>query len=143
MDLKNTIILITAFLLINIHWFANGQENSLLPKKPVSVISYENKNDVINSMPLTERIKRKVVPQRGLCNTAPGTGKNDLLMSGNGIMQIQVFGNPVNEQVIFCHEKLLVPWATPPRAPDIAYVLPKVKELLNKDMSLEILKEDP
>lgn len=107
-----------------------SQNNSLLPKNPVSVSSFVPEGQQIIPMLLDERIKRGIVPQRGLCSIIPGEGLNDLLMSGNGKMNIRVSGNPVSEQVIFRHERLLIPWKMPFEAPDIAYILPEVRKLI-------------
>ena len=80
-----------------------SQDNSLLPKNPVSISSFEPEDQRIIAMPLAERIKRSIVPQRGLCSIIPGTGRNDLLMSGNGKMRIRISGDPLSEQVSFHH----------------------------------------
>jgi len=107
-----------------------SQENNLLPKKPVSISSFVPEGQQIIPMPLAERIKRGVVPQRGLCSIIPGEGGNDLLMSGNGKMNIRINGNPLSEQIVFRHERLLIPWKMPFEAPDIAYILPEVKKFI-------------
>ena len=43
------------------------QGDRFLPKPPVPARSYE-----ILPMPLAERVRRKIVPQRGFCSIAPG-----------------------------------------------------------------------
>lgn len=102
----------------------------ILPKLPVSINAYTPEDQQISPMPLAERIKRDVVPARGLVSIAPGGGNNDLLKTGNGNMYIDIFGNPLTEQVIFKHERLQLPWKTPFEAPKIASVLPEVRKLL-------------
>ena len=57
-------------------------------------------------MPLAERIKRKIVPQRGFCSIAPG---NDVLLSGNGAVNIELACDPYTEQIPFRHESLFAP----------------------------------
>lgn len=111
---------------------AFGQDKDLLPKPPVSINSFVPANEQIAPMPLDERVKRGVVPQRGVASIAPGVGKNDLLFSGNGHMYIKVYGNPLSEQIIFQHESLLLPWKRPFEAPKIANVLPDVRDLILK-----------
>jgi len=125
-----------------------SQEDQLLPKPPVSITSFTAASNRIIPMPLAERIRRGVVPTRGICSIAPGNAanqrqmaangmiidlpseRNDRLMSGNGKMIIDLTGEPLAEQVVFHHERLLVPWKEPFEAPKIAYILPEVRKLL-------------
>jgi hypothetical protein len=127
---KITIYLISVYTLIIICLPGLSQDNSLLPKNPVYISSYVPEGQQITPMPLAERIKRGIVPNRGLCSIIPGEGKNDLLMSGNGKMNIKVNGNPLSEKVEFRHERLLIPWKLPFEAPNIAYILPEVRKLM-------------
>jgi len=123
-------LIIVVFTVINFWLPGFGQENSLLPKKPVSASSYVPEDQQIIVMPLAERIKREIVPHRGLCSISPGGTDIDMLMSGNGKMRIKVSGNPFSEKVVFIHERLLVPWKLPFEAPNIAYILPEVRKLI-------------
>jgi len=79
------------------------------------------------AMPLADRVKRQIVPQRGLCSIAPGTGA---FLSGNGAMNIELDGNPFNELIPFRHEMLYVPRHRPFEAPKVAEILPQVRQLL-------------
>ena len=67
----------------------------------------------ISPMPLSERIQRGIVPQRGFCSIAPGDDVSEALISGNGAMSIELLGDPYAEQVLFRHEGLLMPWQRP------------------------------
>ena len=67
----------------------------------------------ISPMPLAERIRRKIVPQRGFCSIAPGKLVSDSLISGNGTMNIELMGDPYAEQILFHHECLLMPGSGP------------------------------
>ena len=127
-------IYLLIFLIANISQWSSafGQGKNLLTKPPVSINSFVPVNEQITPMPLSERVKRGIVPQRGVASIAPGVGKNDLLFSGNGHMYIKVYGNPLSEQIIFQHESLLLPWKRPFEAPKIAYVLPDVRNLILK-----------
>jgi hypothetical protein len=64
-------------------------------------------------MPLAERLKRKIVPQRGFCSTTPGTSSSEGLTSGNGAMNIEVPCAPYSEQILFRHESLMMPYKRP------------------------------
>ncbi|MDR8393800.1 glycoside hydrolase N-terminal domain-containing protein [Aliifodinibius sp. S!AR15-10] len=137
MDVKKNIkwiswsSLFLAFSIISLS--AYGQNNRLFHKKPVSSYSLVPENQQISPMPLHERVKRNMVPEKGLASIIPGGGHNDMLMSGNGKMDVQVYGDPLSEQIVFRHERLVIPWKLPFEAPDIAHVLPEVRSLMLQD----------
>ena len=78
-------------------------------------------------MPLAERIRRGVVPERGFVSTGVNGGT---LYSGNGSLLAEISGDPLNEHVVLHHESILQPWKRPFEAPKIAAVLPEVKRLI-------------
>jgi alpha-L-fucosidase 2 len=78
-------------------------------------------------MALAERIKRKIVPQRGFCSLSPDSGA---LLSGNGAVNIELAGDPYNEQIPFRHEMLYVPRRRPAETPKVAQILPQVRQML-------------
>jgi alpha-L-fucosidase 2 len=97
-------------------------------------------------MPIAERLRQHAVPRRGMCSTIPASTTEGGLFSGNGNMNISVFGDPFAEQVLFNDESILQPWKTgkPLEAPKIAWVLPQVRKLMLQgkykealDLSLE------
>jgi alpha-L-fucosidase 2 len=99
-----------------------------LPKPTVSLESYQTSPGLkISPMPLQERIKRKIVPQRGFCSLAPG---GDALLSGNGAVNIEVAGNPYTEQIPFSHESLFTPRKKSSETSRIANVFPKVRQMI-------------
>jgi hypothetical protein len=100
------------------------QKVPFLPKPPVTGRSYP-----ISPMPLVERIKLNIVPQRGFCSIAPGNLVNEALTSGNGAMNIELLGDPYSEQILFHHESLLMPWKKPLEAPNVASIFPQMRQL--------------
>lgn len=96
-----------------------------LPKPPEAGRSYP-----ISPMPLDERVRRKIVPQRGFCSIAPGNLASETLTSGNGAMNIELMGDPYSEQILFHHESLLMPWKRPLEAPNVADIFSQVRQLL-------------
>lgn len=96
-----------------------------LPKAPAPARSYR-----ISPMTLEERIRRKVVPQRGFCSIAPGDMVSESLTSGNGAMNVELTGDPYAEQILFHHEGLLMPWKKPIEAPNVADIFPQVRQLV-------------
>jgi len=101
-------------------------------------------------MPLEERVKRRMVPDRGLCSIAPADQVRDALVSGNGAMSIELMGDPYAERILFHHEGLLMPWKRPMEAPDVAAILPQVRQLAldgrgreARDLALQHLNQSP
>ena len=99
--------------------------DSFLPKPPELARSYP-----ISPMPLAERVRRRIVPQRGFSSIAPGELVSESLISGNGAMTIELMGDPYSEQILFHHESLLMPWKQPVEAPNVADVFPQVRQLV-------------
>jgi alpha-L-fucosidase 2 len=104
----------------------NPAADEFLPKAPVSIASYTAATNTV-AMPRTERIRRGIVPKRGMVSTGVDGGT---LFSGDGKMMVEVPGNPLSEEVIFHHERVLQPWKRPFEAPKIASVLPQVRQLI-------------
>ena len=95
-----------------------------LPKPP-STAAYP-----ISPMPLAERLRRKVVPERGFCSIAPGKPVKDTLIAGNGTMHIELLGDPYAERILFHHESLLMPWKRPLEAPNVSSIFPQVRQMV-------------
>jgi hypothetical protein len=106
-----------------------------LPKLPALARSYP-----ISPMPLTERVKRNIVPQRGFCSITPGTLVSESLTSGNGAMNIELMGEPYAERILFHHESLLLPWKRPMEAPKIADLFPQVRQMVLEGRHNEALR---
>ncbi len=121
------------------------QGDRFLPNAPVPARSYE-----ISPMPLAERVKRRIVPQRGFCSIAPGESVRETLTSGNGTMSIELMGEPYAEQILFHHEDLMMPWKKPMEAPQASEIFPQVRKLVldGKDreamvLALEYMNKSP
>ena len=84
----------------------------------------------ISTIPLEERISKKIVPQRGFCSITPGNVVREALISGNGTMNIELMGDPYSEQILFHHEGLLMPWKKPVEAPNVADIFPQLRQML-------------
>ena len=103
------------------NYLRRTRSDQLLPKPP------EFANAMISPMPLAERVRRNIVPRRGFCSIAPGSGT---LLSGNGAMNIELAGDPYSEQIPFRHEMLYVPRRRPSEAPNIADIFPQVRQMV-------------
>lgn len=124
-------LLLLAVLLLARPCVAQNRSNHSAPTT-VSIESFTPPGKRVIPMSLAEREQRNAVPRRGICSTIPATSPEDGLFSGNGRMNISVYGDPFAEQVQFNHEDLVQPWKSgkPIEAPKIAYVLPDVRKLM-------------
>jgi alpha-L-fucosidase 2 len=111
-----------------------GQPNSIYqgePSKLVSIDRFSPVDQQVAPMPLAERVRLGAVPKRGMCSTVPATTADNGLISGDGKMWIEVYGDPFAEQIVFHQENLLQPYKGEPlQAPKIASVLPEVRRLI-------------
>jgi alpha-L-fucosidase 2 len=128
---------ITAFRLALFFFAATAAiaQSSAVPiptPKTTSIDSRTPADARVTPMALAERVRRNAVPRRGICSTLPGHSAADGMFSGNGTMNVSVYGDPFREQVQFNHEDLVQPWKNgkPIAAPNIAYVLPDVRKLM-------------
>ena len=97
----------------------------------VSITSLTPPDQRISPMSLGDRIRLDAVPKRGMCSTIPATRAADGLLTGNGKMYVEIYGDPLAEQMVFHQERLLTPWkGNPLQAPKIASVLPEVRKLI-------------
>lgn len=114
------------------------QGDPFLPKPPAPARTYP-----ISPMPLAERLRRKIVPQRGFCSIAPGDLVSDAIVSGNGAMHIELLGDPYTEQILFHHESLLMPWKRPLEAPNVADIFPQLRQAVldgNRDATSQAIE---
>jgi alpha-L-fucosidase 2 len=124
---------------------------AILAPRAVSVNSLIPADRRISPMSVNERRRLHAVPVRGICSTIPAGSAEDGLFSGNGSMNIFVFGDPFAEQIQFNDEEIVQPWKTgkPLEAPKIAWALPEVRKLIRQgeyrkalDLSLDAAAKD-
>ena len=108
-------------------YLRRAQKDKFLPKLPVVADSSQPDALKISPMPLAERVRRKIVPRRGFCSLSPGSGA---LLSGTGAVSIELEGDPFTEQIPFRHEMLYAPRRRPAEAPNIAEILPQVRQMM-------------
>ena len=103
------------------------RSDKYLTKSPVLAESKLNPDIRISPMPLSERLRRDIVPKQGFCSLVPG---GDTLLSGNGAVNIEVAGVPYTERIPFSHESLFTPRKKSLETPKIANVFPKVRQMI-------------
>ena len=111
-------------------YLKRARADKFLPKPPVFRDSDGPAGVPVSPMPLAERVKRKIVPQRGFCSTTPGASVSEGLTSGNGAMNIEMTCDPYSEQILFRHESLMMPYKRPYEAPKVADIFPQVRQMV-------------
>ena len=105
----------------SVEYLRRAKSSQFLPKPP------EYTNISLSPMPLSERLKRNIVPRRGFCCISPG---GEGLSAGNGAVNIEVIGNPYTERISFSHESLFTPRKKSFEAPKIANVFQQVRQMI-------------
>ena len=100
------------------------------PKPPVFAASRLSPEVKVSPMPLSDRLRRRIVPRQGFCSAIPGAAVSEGLTAGNGAMVIEVMCDPYSEQILFHHESLLMPWKRPFEAPRAADIFPQVRQMV-------------
>ncbi|MEN8660996.1 MAG: glycoside hydrolase N-terminal domain-containing protein [Lentimonas sp.] len=70
------------------------------------------------------------VPERGFISTHPGTTWEEGLISGNGTIGVNIQSKPLDERIIFTHERLFMPMGQPHVPPDQSAHLPEIRRLI-------------
>ncbi len=113
---------------LSAEYLERAQRDESLPKAPV-VAEASRPGDVrISPMPLAERVRRKIVPRRGICSITPAA--DAVLTSGNGAMSVETACHPYSEQITFRHESVFAPRKRPFESPKIAGVFSQVRQLV-------------
>ncbi len=74
------------------------------------------------------------VPDRGFISTSPATTWEEGLISGNGTIGANVFSRPLDETVIFTHERMFLPMGPPTMPPDQSARLFEIRDLIDKGL---------
>ncbi len=72
------------------------------------------------------------VPERGFVSTQPASNWEENLITGNGALAISAFSRPLDERLIFNHERLFMPMGEPHVPPDQSEHLPKIRQLIDE-----------
>ena len=74
------------------------------------------------------------VPDRGFISTTPAATWEEGLISGNGTMGANVFSRPLDETIIFTHERMFLPMGSPTVPPDQSARLFEIRDLIDKGL---------
>ncbi|MBN2133994.1 MAG: glycoside hydrolase N-terminal domain-containing protein [Sedimentisphaerales bacterium] len=73
-------------------------------------------------------------PERGFISSQPAETWEEGLISGNGTIGANVFSRPLDETIIFTHERLFLPTGDPVPPPDTASRLFEVRRLIDRGL---------
>ena len=74
------------------------------------------------------------VPERGFISSRPGETWEEGLISGNGTIGANVFSQPLDETIVFTHERMFLPNGDPHMPPDQAARLFEIRDLVDKGL---------
>ena len=74
------------------------------------------------------------VPERGFISSQPAETWENGLISGNGTIGANVMSRPLNEIIIFSHERLFLPMGKPVMPPDNGNRLFEIRRLIDKGL---------
>ena len=84
-------------------------------------------------VPMSLEKRSGVLPARNVNSLYPAKYDTDVMVTGNGVQRIDILGDPYHDRLLFLHERVCAPrWEQAPEPPDIAYIIPKVRELLRR-----------
>ncbi|MFO7617799.1 MAG: glycoside hydrolase N-terminal domain-containing protein [Bacteroidales bacterium] len=74
------------------------------------------------------------VPERGFISSTPAETWEQGLISGNGTIGANVFCHPLDETIIFTHERLFLPMGPPTMPPDQSARLFEIRQLIDRGL---------
>lgn len=83
-------------------------------------------------MNITANPKALPVPERGFVSIRPAHNWEEGLITANGTLAINALSRPLNERIIFNHERLFMPMGQPHVPPDQSAHLPELRKLIEE-----------
>lgn len=74
------------------------------------------------------------VPERGFISKIPAVTWEEGLLSGNGTIGANIFGQPINETIVFSHERMFLPMGPPKMPPDQSARLFEIRQLIDRGL---------
>jgi len=86
---------------------------------------------LVNTSIQAQKLK---VPERGFISSEPAETWEHGLISGNGTLGANVMSRPINETIIFSHERLFLPMGKPVMPPDNSDRLFEIRRLIDQGL---------
>ncbi len=74
------------------------------------------------------------VPRRGFISARPAETWEEGLLSGNGTIGANALSRPLQERIIFTHERLFLPQGPPLMPPDTSARLFEIRQLIDRGL---------
>ncbi len=87
-----------------------------------------------SSVYTSAKTKELKIPERGFISSEPARTWEEGLISGNGTIGINIFSRPLEEVIIFTHERLFLPKGSPTVPPDNSHLLFEIRNLIDKGL---------
>ena len=81
-----------------------------------------------------QNAKKLKVPDRGFISSQPGKTWEEGLISGNGTIGINILSKPLDETIIFTHERLFLPQGAPTVPPDNGHMIFEIRNLIDRGL---------
>jgi len=78
--------------------------------------------------------KKTQIPERGFISSESANTWEEGLISGNGTIGINIMSRPLNETIIFTHERLFLPKGSPTVPPDNSDLLFEIRNLIDRGL---------
>lgn len=82
----------------------------------------------------TSQSKKLKVPERGFISSEPARTWEEGLICGNGILGVNILSRPLDETIIFSHERLFLPQGPPTVPPDNSHLLFEIRNLIDRGL---------
>lgn len=82
----------------------------------------------------TSQSKKLKVPERGFISSEPARTWEEGLICGNGILGVNILSRPLDETIIFSHERLFLPKGPPTVPPDNSHLLFEIRNLIDRGL---------
>jgi alpha-L-fucosidase 2 len=87
-----------------------------------------------NTTPATAQSKKLKLPERGFISSKPATTWEEGLICGNGTIGVNILSRPLDETIIFSHERLFLPQGPPTVPPDNSHMLFEIRKLIDRGL---------
>ena len=88
----------------------------------------------IDSFGFEQLPKKLKVPERGFISSEPAKTWEEGLIAGNGTIGVNIFSRPLQETIIFTHERLFLPKGAPTVPPDNSHMIFEIRRLIDRGL---------
>ncbi len=89
---------------------------------------------ILTAFGTTAKPKKPKVPERGFISSKPAKTWEEGLICGNGTIGVNIMSHPLNETIIFSHERLFLPKGAPTVPPDNSHMLFEIRNLIDRGL---------